>query len=928
MQKIWIEDNVSEIVDYAVKYGRFDLVSSQTPSAVKDCIKFELDKSPILSKESYKVVKTKSGHNSVVCRNSADMAYALMDLAEGKIDFKKSYSFTPALATRAYQMWLPFALGQAYGGEGYSFREYRTDWWWYDRNFWLSFLQELAIGRCNMIVIWHTHPHSLLIEYEKYPEAAYFLPKRQVKNIEQFDWIVKTAKKYGIDIVIMQYNIHVSPGFAKAHNLGSIKAEAGFGGTDSKLIRDYNRYCLEQLFATYPDLAGLMICGELNKDAFGFINDVILPPIMESGSESKLHFRLWGQHFPDEVRKLAIKCPNRFVLWHKITQELISVPKADSRIEKWHKEFPDIPFCAIAGPGQAAGHRYQGRVFIDPEFVATQIKDLVKKGGTGIGLFCGMDNWCTEKDGLKDHEEALDIWYSANWLSRQITPRLAWRPDDCDAAFWTKKIAKHYDIPQPKAKQVLSCGITASKVYPELSTIVGQYGQDLGFLGMLGMWSLQTMADKGGNFRLAGPYAYPFHNWGIKQPDIMQIAQSLDQTNKYLKLADALETNSIKALKTNLKVATASRLIDYIKLECLIGVFYTNIFKAALCAYRVPFSYNYNESIKFLEKTITYLTRSYKTGQQIGKFSQSIPVIPIEIRWDLPTPMRLGKDWLKNVDNEKKTFVKIFNNLKKNKKLYSIAKLYWQSHCHYHDVLRWLPMNGYHLDNANILKASKLLSSVYKLAKTTKNESWTKFIEVEIERLKPLTMNVPYYSPELLHELDQKVSYLADYCKSPCIFSRSLLSYFEPDAVNLMPRNICDSRAFKLLYDRHDLILLIQASVKDDISLILVNQDPQTSLRLKIDIVNSSAERTICTLRPLHGMAFSEPVKNKIKIKPTEAKGHFLIRIPFAVIGKKPKSADQWGFNLFIDKPQRTWSPVTGLFNWLDPPQAGKIIFS
>ncbi|MFH1614044.1 MAG: hypothetical protein ABIG61_03030 [Planctomycetota bacterium] len=952
MNTAWFEGSASQIVCRAAAQAGLKLLCSGPVPASPDMIVLAIKRKPVesgpLPSDGYEFVPATNKPARIVGQSQRALAYALMDLAEKKIDLQASVRHDPLLEFRSYHMWLPFALGQAYGGQGYCVWEQRTDWWWYDRQYWGSFLEELASARFNMIVFWHTHPHPALIEYGQFPEAAFFNAERQAENIQQFQWILQTAKGYGIDIVLMQYNIHVSPGFAKKHEIGAIKADAGYGGEDTQLMREYNCYCLEQLFKTYPELSGLMICGELNKDAFDFLEAAILPPLLEAESKPILHFRLWGQHFPDEVRKLADKIKGRFVMWHKISKEMISVPQADVRFSRWHERLADVPICAITGSGNASAFRHQGRIYVDPDFVAKQLVDLKKKGGSGVGLFTGMDNWFYDKDGLVGNEDSIRHWMSANWLTRQITGCLAWRVADSSEEFWVEKLRRHYCMDRQDSRDVLSAAVSSSRILPAINCVVGQYGQNIGFLGALGMFSQQTAADKAGNYRLGGPYAWPLHDWGVEQPDIMQAARSGEQTALLLDMAEKIEKKCSEDLE-NIpefdKELGISDLINYIKLNGLLGSVHTNLFKGAVHAYRVAFSEDVQEAIKHLEAVVGHLDETQRYAKESAEWAHQIPIVPVNIREDLPTPLRWGEDWLPRIQKESKVYLRTLKHLRSHQELFTTAKIYWQSHCYYHDVFRWLRENGYHLTDENLQRAGEILDESIALAQRCLETAaagsdgcravpkWLDFLKVEAERLNPSAMKVYRYDGGIeSHTLQDVVSHWEGLI-SPCSFDETLLSFFEPDSVDFVLRKSHVLRQFRLAYDDEWLWLSIEcpgAEIPGTVGLFICNRDTETVQHLEIGLYTGKAKSVLGCLRAPHGMAFDEPIECYTDVKHSSASQHigsFLIKVPFEVVGGFAKAGGKWGFNLLWGKRGLLWSPVPGEFNWFDPAQAGTIYF-
>lgn len=131
-----------------------------------------------------------------------------------------------------------------------------------DLRFWESFLDRMVDNRFNALTLWSLHPFHLMIRNEKYPEAC------DLTDAELADWqsfwhaLFAMAKERGIETYIVNWNVFVSPAFAKQHKVAQYCEENVSGnfigsGDKSELIKDYTRTTVTQLINTYPNLTGL-----------------------------------------------------------------------------------------------------------------------------------------------------------------------------------------------------------------------------------------------------------------------------------------------------------------------------------------------------------------------------------------------------------------------------------------------------------------------------------------------------------------------------------------------------------------------------------------------------------------------------------------------------------------------------------------------
>jgi hypothetical protein len=95
-----------------------------------------------------------------------------------------------------------------------------------------------------------------MIRPENFPEACPFNDRELKEWQNLFHGIFRMARERGIDTYMVPFNIFVSPGFAKAHNVAMDNLEHHFfvQGDTSEIIKRYTRECVAQLLREYPDL--------------------------------------------------------------------------------------------------------------------------------------------------------------------------------------------------------------------------------------------------------------------------------------------------------------------------------------------------------------------------------------------------------------------------------------------------------------------------------------------------------------------------------------------------------------------------------------------------------------------------------------------------------------------------------------------------
>lgn len=129
-----------------------------------------------------------------------------------------------------------------------------------DLRFWEAFLDMMAQNRFNVLTLWNLHPFPYMIRPKNFPEASPFSDQELATWQTLYRGIFRMAKERGIDTYLINWNIFVSPEFAKAHHVAVENPEdrihLGVGDT-SAIIKRYTRESVTQVLEEYPDLTGL-----------------------------------------------------------------------------------------------------------------------------------------------------------------------------------------------------------------------------------------------------------------------------------------------------------------------------------------------------------------------------------------------------------------------------------------------------------------------------------------------------------------------------------------------------------------------------------------------------------------------------------------------------------------------------------------------
>lgn len=203
-----------------------------------------------------------SVENKIITVTGGDatgVMYGLFDIKEqlesgqGTINPKTENPHVPFRAIKFNLPWMSYRTGEALQLHSETVR---------DTNYWHEFLDMMAENRFNVLTLWSQHPFHYMVKTEKYPEACPFSDEEMADWKKFWEYIFREAKNRGIETYIVNWNIFVSPEFAKTHGVAeySINNEYFINqGDTSELVKDYIRESVKTVIDTYPDLTGLGI---------------------------------------------------------------------------------------------------------------------------------------------------------------------------------------------------------------------------------------------------------------------------------------------------------------------------------------------------------------------------------------------------------------------------------------------------------------------------------------------------------------------------------------------------------------------------------------------------------------------------------------------------------------------------------------------
>lgn len=250
---------------------------------------------PSMGKEAFSIT-SKGRHARIKAGDDVGVMYALLDirnsLRQGKTNIRDKREH-PALSFRAIKHnlpWDPYRISEATSLHYDTCR---------DTLYWEAFLDMMADNRFNVLTLWNLHPFSYMVKTAKYPEACPFSDEELSEWHQMWSSIFRMAKDRGIDTYVINFNIFVSPEFAKAHNVAEYCLTDSYfsQGDTSEIVKDYTREAVKATLDEYPDLTGLGITlgegmgGMTPQERQDWIEEAFIGGMRQSSRKAKFIYR-------------------------------------------------------------------------------------------------------------------------------------------------------------------------------------------------------------------------------------------------------------------------------------------------------------------------------------------------------------------------------------------------------------------------------------------------------------------------------------------------------------------------------------------------------------------------------------------------------------------------------------------------------------
>ncbi len=347
----------------------------------------------------------------------------------------KDENHTPYIAKRGLKFNIPLDDRQpSHDDRGTSAQTNIVHMW--DFGFWTEYLDVLARQRYNVLSLWNQHPFPSMVKLKDYPDIALddvynksgkVLEMTIDQKIDLWKRIMDYAYDRGIEIFIITWNIHMN-GIGGKYGISESK--------DNTTTKDYLRKSVEQLFLTYPKLAGIGVTAGENmnnisdSDKEEWLWETYgkgVQDVQKIQPERHIRFihRHWWTSF-EEIESRFGQLKDGFDMSFKYSRARIYSSYNPPFAEK--ELLPTMPESIATWWNIRNDDIYNLR-WGDPEYVRQFILNF-PKGGRTAGYYMGSDRFVWGRESIsKNPLSPRMLENEKHWYSFLLWGRLGYDPE-------------------------------------------------------------------------------------------------------------------------------------------------------------------------------------------------------------------------------------------------------------------------------------------------------------------------------------------------------------------------------------------------------------------------------------------------------------------------------------------------------------------
>lgn len=344
--------------------------------------------------------------------------------------------------------------------------------WFYDKELWIKYLDMLAADNMNAVFLWNGHPFASLVKLEDYPFAAEVDDATMAKNQEMFSFLTTEAKKRGIWVIQMFYNIILSKPFADHYGIPTQDRNRPI----TPLISDYTRKSIAAFIEKYPNVGFLVCLGEAMatiEDDVEWMTKTIIPGIRDglkaSGrtDEPPIILRSHDTDGPLVLKKSLPLYKNIYTMT-KYNGESLTTYEPGGPWGETQKQLSSVAPIHISNVHILAN--LEPFRWSSPAFTQKAVQAMHRvHGANGLHLYpqASYWDWPYTADKLPGGKRQLQI--DRDWMWYAAWGRYSWNCHrGTDNAYWEKRLADFYGTDTLTARRIIEALDESGEIAPKL----------------------------------------------------------------------------------------------------------------------------------------------------------------------------------------------------------------------------------------------------------------------------------------------------------------------------------------------------------------------------------------------------------------------------------------------------------------------------
>jgi hypothetical protein len=266
--------------------------------------------------QGYRIKKNDITHTlHLLYRDITGLQYGMQDL-DGIVRSGKQIISVPANLCNAYLPnrivkynlpWSPYRNSEATTLHDSTCR---------DIMYWEKFLDMMVDSRMNVLSLWSIHPFPFMIKSTAFPLANDYNDDQMQEWQSFWTTLFHMAKVRGIETYVVNWNIAVSPQFAKAYRVNQYSDQ-------SELVKQYTKASITQVINEYPELTGL---GVTLADWMGTFDEKMTPQQREDWIEETFIQGMKAANHPVKFIHRSVLAGDPIAMRHLIDKAALKDP--------------------------------------------------------------------------------------------------------------------------------------------------------------------------------------------------------------------------------------------------------------------------------------------------------------------------------------------------------------------------------------------------------------------------------------------------------------------------------------------------------------------------------------------------------------------------------------------------------------------------